>query len=116
MKGQGQNRTREIRPSGIVGRLRETWPRDQISDPKVRALDFYPDAANIVEGCGRETTKEYLNFLNIAFASLREAGYYIELAARLEYLPEADAQALHVQYDECAKVLGALMNSLLRKS
>jgi hypothetical protein len=23
---QGQNRTREIRPSGIVGRLAETWP------------------------------------------------------------------------------------------
>jgi hypothetical protein len=23
--GQGQNRTREIRPSGIAGRLAETW-------------------------------------------------------------------------------------------
>jgi len=29
-------------------------------------------AANIVEGCARDGEKEYLNFLNLAFGSLRE--------------------------------------------
>lgn len=37
-------------------------------------------AANIVEGCARRTEKEYIRFLNIAFASARELGYFIDLA------------------------------------
>ena len=73
-------------------------------------------AANIVEGCGREGLKEYLNFLNIAFGSLREVGYYIELAGRLDYLAEPDMKSLLLQYDECAKVLQGLMASLRRPS
>jgi four helix bundle protein len=71
--------------------------------------------ANIVEGCGRESLKEYLNFLNIAFGSLREAGYYLDLARRLEYLNETDAADLLRQYDDCAKVLSGLIASLRRK-
>ena len=40
-------------------------------------------AANIVEGCARDSVSEYAKFLNIAFGSLREAGYYVELSHRL---------------------------------
>lgn len=42
--------------------------------------------ANIVEGSARQTEKEYVQFLNVSFGSLRELGYYIELAKRLNYL------------------------------
>jgi len=72
-------------------------------------------AGNIVEGCARDSTKEYLNFLNIAFGSLREAGYYVELAHRLHYLPDAEAVALRQQYDDCAKVLFGLIAGLKRR-
>ena len=71
---------------------------------------------NIVEGCGRQSLKEYLNFLNIAFGSLREAGYYLHLAHRLEYLKAAESAELQRQYDECAKVLSGLIRSLRRKA
>ena len=52
-ESQGQNRTREIRPSGIAGGLTETWvmgvglrptgkPVDEPADPKaVRAVFLY---------------------------------------------------------------------------
>jgi len=50
--------------------------------------------ANIVEGCGRRTSKDFLHFLSNAFASLRELGYFITLAARLEYLTAPVAREL----------------------
>lgn len=72
-------------------------------------------AANIVEGCARQSKKEYLHFLNIAFGSLREVGYYIELAPKLGYVSEEVFQTLHAQYDETAKVLSGLIRSLQNK-
>ena len=72
--------------------------------------------ANIVEGCGRDGLKDYLRFLGIAFASLRESGYYIDLAQRLAYLNESDARTLLDQYDECARVLAGLVAGLRKRS
>jgi len=57
VQSRGQNRTREIRPSGIVGGLQETWPTRAEPGPRhadirtwtetfrqsARAPDFYPD-------------------------------------------------------------------------
>ena len=50
-------------------------------------------AANIVEGCGRRTEAEFDRFLDIAFGSLRELGYFIDLSARLGFLA-GDSEAL----------------------
>lgn len=72
-------------------------------------------AANIVEGCGRESDGEYSHFLNIAFGSLREVGYYIHLAHRLNYLSQEVAEALTSKSDEAARVLSGLMRALRRK-
>lgn len=47
--------------------------------------------ANIVEGCGRRTEPEFDRFLDIAFGSIRELGYLIDLSGRLGYL-QGDAQ------------------------
>ncbi|MFQ5652611.1 MAG: four helix bundle protein [bacterium] len=46
--------------------------------------------SNIVEGCARESQGEYVHFLKIAFASLRELLYQINLAKWLGYLEEYD--------------------------
>jgi len=70
---------------------------------------------NIVEGCGRDGLKDYLRFLQIAFSSLRETGYYVGLSQRLGYLKDAPAEELLAQYDQCAKVLAALIAGLRKK-
>ena len=72
-------------------------------------------AANIVEDCGRETIKEYIHFLNIAFGSLRELGYYFELSMRLGFIEEKQAESLNKKYDETARVLSGLISSLRAK-
>ena len=43
-------------------------------------------AANIVEGCARRTSGEYIHFLNVALGSAAEVNFLIELARDLEFL------------------------------
>jgi len=72
--------------------------------------------ANIVEGCARDGLAEYLQFLNIAFASLRELGYYLNLSLRLKYLSEADHAHLQEIHAEASRVLSGLIRSLDKRS
>lgn len=70
--------------------------------------------ANIVEGCGRGSEKDYDRFLNISFASLRELRYHIELSVKLDYLDQDSASELLDLQGQAAAALAALIRS--RKS
>ena len=65
--------------------------------------------SNIVEGCARNTEKDYLRFLDDAYGSAKELGYQASLAKRLDYLA---TDALEERANETARVLNALINSL----
>jgi hypothetical protein len=56
VQGRGQNRTREIRPSGIAEGLQETWPMEVVLRT-ARAPDFYLDnrTHGIERGTGNQT-------------------------------------------------------------
>ena len=54
----------------------------------------YSVPANISEGSGRDSNKDYLRFLFIALASLKETEYFLLLARDLEYLPQEDYDRL----------------------
>ena len=71
--------------------------------------------ANIVEGSGRYTENEYVRFLDIAFGSLRELGYYIDLSHRLGFLQHQARSKLEGIHDELSRTLSGLIRSL-RKS
>jgi four helix bundle protein len=51
-------------------------------------------AANIVEGCGSSTRKEFARFLEIAVKSASETEHHLLLARDLRLLPPADWQRL----------------------
>ena len=73
----------------MIYRKTKNFPKDEIyglTSQMRRAAVSVP--SNIVEGCARESQAEYLRFLEIAFASLRELHYQFGLARRLGYLPQ----------------------------
>ena len=71
-------------------------------------------ASNIVEGSARRTTKEYLNFLNVANASAYELGYLVGLSVRLAFAQAEVAEPLMSRCGQLAASLTALINSLER--
>ena len=65
----------------------------------------YSVPANISEGSGRDSNKDYLRFLFIALASLKETEYFLLLARDLEYLPEKE-------YDRLTETVNATFGAL----
>jgi len=55
---------------------------------------------------------EYLSFLNIAFGSLRELHYQINLSRCLVFLREEDSFLLEPKVVETEKVLNGLIHAL----
>jgi len=69
-------------------------------------------ATNIVEGCARRTTREYLQFLNVANGSTAEARYLVDVADRLGFMPADIKDRLVERYTELTKGLQKLISSL----
>jgi four helix bundle protein len=67
---------------------------------------------NIVEGSARRTTREYLNFLNIARASAAEVTYLVLLTFQLEMLSKGSFAILDQLCQQLVPQLEALVDSV----
>jgi four helix bundle protein len=68
--------------------------------------------ANIVEGYGRRTEKDKLQFYYIARGSLNELEYYLDISFRLEYLDEADSKKIELMRKQTGRLLTGLIKSI----
>ena len=94
-----------------------SFPREEIyglTSQMRRASCSVP--ANIVEGSSRESKKDYLHFLYIARGSLSETQYFVHLARRLGYLPNADAEQLIAQTKQAFACLHGLIQSVEKEA
>jgi four helix bundle protein len=71
--------------------------------------------ANIAEGFGRRSDKEFANFLNISHASACEVQSHLYIALDLNYINQEDFNNLYDSLNEITRMLYALSEHL-RKS
>ena len=69
-------------------------------------------ASNIAEGCGKKSSADFANFLNIALGSANETEYLIMLAMDLKYLDENRYEILSDQINEIKAMLINLINKV----
>ncbi len=69
--------------------------------------------SNIAEGHARESTKEYLQHLSIAQASLAELETQLEIAIQLNYISQPEATLLLEKISSLGRQLFALRNALM---
>jgi len=73
-------------------------------------------AANIVEGCARSSTRDYVHFLVMSLGSATEARYLVDLGHRLGFLAASQREPLDAGYDALLRSMERLISSLQRKS
>ena len=69
--------------------------------------------ANIAEGRSRNTKKEFLNFLRIAYGSLAEMETHFIVAFELEMVTQSELDEILSKSSEIGRMLNGLRNSLL---
>ncbi len=95
-----------------VYRLTQTFPREEIYGltSQIRRSSSSV-AANIAEGCGRDTDRDFLRFLGISGASATETEYQLLLARDLGYV----ATDLYVPADELVQKTKRMIVGLSRR-
>jgi four helix bundle protein len=95
-----------------VYKITATFPREELFGLTAqlrRCAVSVP--SNIVEGCARANEADYIRFLNIAFGSLRELHYQLDLSVRIGFLNPQDVSVIEPVVTETEKVLSGLIRS-----
>jgi len=71
--------------------------------------------SNIAEGSGRQSIKEKIHFIEIAFGSMTESFSQLQNAQDLGYVSENDVDTLRPLFNKVAGLLSGLRRSLMNK-
>jgi four helix bundle protein len=71
--------------------------------------------ANIAEGCGRTSDRDFARFLQIAAGSASELEYHLLLARDLQLLPNPTYACLHNEVNEVKRMLNSFGHNLIAK-
>jgi four helix bundle protein len=97
-------------------RIAKKFPKNEtygLTSQLQRAAISIP--ANIAEGRHRQHSKEFLQHLSIAYASLAELETHIQIAGRLDYINQDQIDDLINKTAEIGRVLNGLRRSIDRK-
>jgi four helix bundle protein len=78
-----------------------------------RAASSFP--ANIAEGYGRESGKNYIQFLKIARGSLYELETFLIIAGKMNYFSDEQTMDFQVKAEELSKMINVMLRKLDEK-
>ena len=93
-----------------IYQVTDSFPREErysLTDQIRRAVSSVP--SNVAEGAGRQTKKEFINYLHMAQGSLSELDTHLELAKRLGYLAQDSWAMLDRKVERIDKMLSGLI-------
>ena len=96
--------------------ITKTFPQEEkfgITSQLNRASVSIP--ANIAEGWGRETSKNYLQFLRTSRGSVMEVQTLLIISKNLNYISENNFEILQGKIEEVGKILQGLIKSINEK-
>ena len=82
-----------------------------LADQMRRAVVSIP--SNIAEGYGRNSTNDYVRFLNIARGSKYELETQLHICVMLKYITEEQSKPVFDLLQEIGKMINALVKSLI---
>lgn len=103
--------------SNRIYAVTKTFPSDELyglrSQIRRAAVSI---AANIAEGSGRVTDRDFSRFIEIAFGSLMETVSHLHIAQRQQFISQPEYESLYAECEKLAKMLSALRNRLKSES
>ncbi|MBQ6238097.1 MAG: four helix bundle protein [Bacteroidales bacterium] len=96
--------------------IQNTFPKEEryaLCDQVRRAAVSI--TANLAEGSGRQSIREKIHFIEIAFGSMTEVFCELQTACDLNYITTEQFDSLRPKFTEVAKMLSGLRNSLQKQ-
>jgi len=95
--------------------ITKTFPAEEkyVLIPQVRR-SVLSIPSNIAEGAGRNTKKEFANFLHVAQGSLSELDTQLEIALQLKYIATDPYDTLNTTMERIDKMLTGLIKNQLK--
>lgn len=97
----------------MVYKQSSSFPKDQmfgLTSQIRRASSSIP--TNIAEGCGRYSSKELTQFLNISLGSANETSYLLFLAKELNYIIAEEFESLENKIEQIKAMLINLISKI----
>ncbi len=101
----------------ICYQMTKKFPKNEIyglASQLQRAAVSIP--ANIAEGRQRQHSKEFLQYLSIAYGSLAEVETHVQIAGRLNYINENQIDKMLNKAAEIGRMLNGLRRSIEKKA
>jgi four helix bundle protein len=96
-----------------IYKMTKTFPKEEIygitSQIRRAAISV---SANIAEGWGRGTTKNYIQFLEISRGSLFELNTLIIISSNLNFVNQKNCNEIEIKINEIGRMLNALISKL----
>jgi four helix bundle protein len=96
--------------------LQNTFPKEEryaLGDQIRRAASSI--TANLAEGSGRNSPREKIHFIEIAFGSMTETFCELQTACDLNYIKTEQLDDLRPQFPDVARMLSGLRTTLQKK-